>query len=140
MGDGPIRAGLEQLAEELGIADRVEFAGVHHGASLDSLFERAHVGLGSLALFRKGLSFASSLKSREYVARGLPFVSAGADPDFDPAPDFVFMAPNTDRPLDTQALVQWYAGLRGDPHLATRLRDYASRHLDFSVKIRTLLP
>lgn len=140
VGDGAIRASLEALAERLGIADRVEFAGVRHGAELDACFERAHIGLGSLALFRKNLDFASSLKSREYVARGLPFVSAGHDPDFTPPPDFVFMAPNSDVPLDTRALIDWYKALHAEPGLTGRLRAYAAQYLDFSGKIRTYLP
>ena len=140
VGDGAIRASLGELAERLGVADRIEFVGVRQGAELDACFERAHIGVGSLALFRKGLAYASSLKSREYVARGLPFVSAGTDPDFDPPPDFVFQAPNTDIPLDTRALIEWYGTLRAEPGLPARLRAYALEHLDFSVKIKTFLP
>ena len=140
VGDGAIRSTLAALAEQLGIADRVEFVGVKRGKELDACFERAHVGLGSLALFRKQLTFASSLKSREYVARGLPFVSAGEDPDFSPAPDFVFMAPNADEPLDTRGVIEWYSALRKEPALETRLRAYAQEHLDFAGKIRAYLP
>lgn len=140
VGDGEIRGQLEALAQTLGISDRVEFAGVKHGVELDQCFERADVGLGTLAFFRLNMDFASSLKAREYTARGLPFVLASTDPDFEPPPDFVFQAPNTDTPLDTRALIEWYSALRAEPGLPARLRAYALEHLDFSVKIKTFLP
>lgn len=140
VGDGAIRSQLESLAETLGISDRVEFVGVKHGADLDQCFERADIGLGTLAFFRLNMDFASSLKSREYAARGLPFVLASTDPDFDPLPDFVFRAPNVNTPLDTRALIDWYGKLRAQTDLPARLRAYAHARLDFSVKIKAFLP
>ena len=51
------------------------------GDALEALYERMHFGIGSLALHRKEMKEASPLKTREYLAHGLPVVAAYDDTD-----------------------------------------------------------
>lgn len=56
----------------------------------------AHLGIGSLALHRKSMSEASTLKLREYLAAGLPSITGYRDTDFpDPVP-YLLELPNTE--------------------------------------------
>ncbi len=50
------------------------FHGYVTGEALQNLYKQCHVGMGSLALFRKNLYENSTLKSCEYVAHGLPII------------------------------------------------------------------
>jgi len=51
------------------------------GDAYSRLFNEAHIAIGSLALYRLNLKEASNLKTRDYMARGIPFVIGYEDTD-----------------------------------------------------------
>jgi hypothetical protein len=59
-----------------------------------AIVERADVAIGSLALHRAGISEACPLKTREYLALGLPTVIGYRDTDFPAEPSFLLRLPN----------------------------------------------
>lgn len=139
VGDGPVKSQLKALATKLGVQQFVQFLGDQRGEALTDLYESAHIGVGSLGLYRVGLNAASSLKSREYVARGLPFLNAGYDMDFDPTPEFVYQVENDERPLKLQEIISWYKLLKQRPQLSAEMREYANKTLSFDSKVDSLL-
>ncbi|MDD3213063.1 MAG: glycosyltransferase, partial [Eubacteriales bacterium] len=78
-GDGSL-AKWRALSGELGLADRVTFHGALYGDALNAAVASCDVGVGSLGMYRYGLAQGMTLKLREYMARGLPFVTAVDDP------------------------------------------------------------
>ena len=56
---------------------------------------QAHIGIASLALHRKKMQEASPLKLREYLAAGLPSITAYRDTDFPDGAPFLLELPNT---------------------------------------------
>lgn len=56
----------------------------------------ADVGIGPLALHRKGLSEASALKVAEYLAFGIPVIVANAETAFPGGAPFLLQLPNTE--------------------------------------------
>lgn len=85
---GPLRD------EALDAPDNVVFHGQLATADYRPLLRRADVGIGSLALFRKGMTEASPLKVREYLANGLPALIGYADTDFPHGAPFLLPVPN----------------------------------------------
>lgn len=61
------------------------------------ILRRSVVGIGPLALHRKGLNEASPLKAREFLANGLPVIAGYVDTDF-PSGDvpFILQVPNVE--------------------------------------------
>ncbi len=60
------------------------------------ILAQADVGVGALAIHRKGLDEACALKVREYLAVGLPVVYAGRDADADVLGEHVLSIANTE--------------------------------------------
>ena len=94
---------------------------------------RADVAISSLALHRKQLEEASPLKSREYLAFGLPLVVAYADTDLDGMDcDFILKIPNKEDNIQTHAqmirdFAYWMRGCRAD-------REFLKKHIDANQK------
>ena len=71
-----------------------------------NLFSKADVAISSLAMHRVGLTEASPLKSREYLAYGLPMILAYKDTDIDKvAVDFLLKIPNSEDNIITHSRV-----------------------------------
>lgn len=81
VGDGDALTSLIKLAQDYGVEDKVEFLGSVQGNALNTVFANKHIGIASLGLYRIGLEEASTLKTREYMARGLPVIAAAKDFD-----------------------------------------------------------
>jgi hypothetical protein len=68
---------------------------LERSAALEIL-ARADVGVGTLALHRKSMNEACSLKVREYLAVGLPVMYANSDPDVDGLGSLALRIANTE--------------------------------------------
>lgn len=139
VGDGPEVASLRELAASVGVGERVAFVGPTFGAELDALFDNHDVGVGTLAIHRKGLTADSSLKHREYCARGLPFVLAANDPEFDDVA-FVHRVPTTDQAIALGRVIDFYSLMSSD--LAAHrqaMRAHAKHHLSAEAQMQRVL-
>lgn len=109
------------------------------GAELYELLAQASLGIGTLAIHRKGLNREAPLKHRLYAAVGLPLVCCAADRDFPAEWPYVFHCPENDDPVDMTQLVAFLGKCRkqegGYPF---SIREYAEKHLDWQVKLRKL--
>lgn len=139
-GDGDAIKELKSASERLGIAESVFFLGFKSHGDLDSLFDIADIGISTLGLYRKGMQSASSLKTREYVARGMPLVVSGDDIDLEPIPNFAFHVSNDDRPVNIRELIHWYEGLGAQNVEKEGIRNFALEHMDLKTKVKWFLP
>lgn len=134
IGEGAVYSQLKSQTENLNLVDYVHFLGFLKGEELYSHYSTSHLAVGSLALFRKKLTTASELKSREYCAVGIPFIVVGEDPDFGKEAKFRIQLPNHESVDD---LVHFFQDF--DFQLINfspeEIRAYAEKHLDFSVKM-----
>lgn len=137
VGDGAERPVLEALVRELGLQEQVFFTGMLIGDELDAVFLDKHIGVASLGLYRIGLSEASVLKTREYIARGLPVIGVGEDPDFEVGSPYRFLVSNDDC---IDGLVGFLESLNDESLLTSEvLREYALLKLSLESKIKFIL-
>ncbi len=94
---------------------------LHHGelgsADYIPILAQATVGVGTLALHTKGMHEASPLKSREYLACGLPVIGAYEDTDIPDSSDVYLRLPNragaiVEQVLRVEAFIDSWAGRR----------------------------
>jgi len=83
-----MRVGIKDL-------DNVVFHGYLSAKESKQLLSKMDAGISTLALHRKKMNEASPLKSRQYLAQGIPFISAYDDTGI-PLIDCVYKLPNTE--------------------------------------------
>ena len=138
-GDGNEIDNLRKLVNSLNVDESIKFHGVVDGKKLDDLFNKSHIGIGSLALHKIGGQYPSPLKHREFCARGLPFVHATDDPDFAGLEPFVKKVEFGEDPIDIQELVTMAIEIYNGSEDGRRvLRDHAARTLDWVVKMKPI--
>lgn len=137
-GDGSL-AEWKRLARERGVDGRVRFYGALYGSRLDEVAARCDVGIGGLGLFRKGQLCSMTLKLREYMARGLPFVYAVDDPDVPEEPRFCLRVPNDDSPIDIEELVNFARRAKADREVSGLMRAYALEHMSWQNVLKNVL-
>lgn len=138
-GSGIESPNLMNLAKDLGLDSRVRFEGTVLGDQLNRLFDSANVAVGSLGLHRIGISQGSTMKSREYCARGIPFVYAFSEKGFDGSEDFTLLLPSTNDPVEINEVIGFSDRVSYDTDLSARMRDFASTHFDWKAQMIKVL-
>lgn len=116
----------------------IEYHGSLAGPRLDECFRRASVAISSLAMFRNGLDQGCVLKTREYVARGLPLVIGYDDVDLRGEHPWVLRVPNTDALID-MGLVVDFASRFANESVSAEMRAFALRTLSWDTKVRSIV-
>jgi len=138
VGDGKEIPNLKKLVDNLHLSKQVIFHGFKSGTELDSLFDTCHIAVGSLGLHRIGLSESSTLKIREYCARGIPWIIACKDPDFPDDFPYILRVPPDESPIDIESVVHFAQKVCSDPDHPKKMRKYAEENLDWSIKMKKL--
>lgn len=109
VGEGPEVSKYKDLVKKYALEGHVDFAGRKSGHDLDEYYNRSDLGLGSFGFYKIGLNDASSLKTREYLSRGIPVIS-GCDQDvFDAYPcDFHLEFDNNNSVIDINKIIDFY--------------------------------
>ncbi len=131
---GHIHDGEQQMLR--GLYGGCVFHGVKRGPDLDAVMTEMNLAVSTMALFRKKMEQACSLKTREYVARGIPFVLAYDDIDLRDAHGFHRRFPNDDSAIDVDDVIRFAEETsRHHAELPDTMRAYADRHLDWRIKM-----
>jgi hypothetical protein len=120
---------------EQGESTTIRHHGPLHGDELDRVCRAVTLAFGSLALHRKRLRQACTLKTREYIARGLPFALAYDDVDVPPSP-FALQLPPGDAPIELGPLFDFAESVSRSDGLSDAMRAYAHDHLDWRLRVR----
>lgn len=145
MGQGPDTARISSLAVALGLTERVEFHGSQVGAHYDAVMARADIGVASLAEHRRGGHPLSPLKTRDYLARGMPVLFGGDDPDLHPTPTFTYRLPADDSAVPVAQVGAWLSRLRrqattGAPAAGpAAIKTFAAERLDLASRAEAVL-
>lgn len=137
VGDGPYLANLREQVQSNSLSSRVIFHGSRTGAELTEIFDQCHVAIGTLGLHRKGVSIDSSLKHREYCARGIPFILSSPDLDFGRELPFLQYHSVSDEPIDIQKIIDWYHSL--DTTIGQTMRNHAERKLTWESRMKKVI-
>lgn len=131
IGDGLECSRLKKLVKEE-LKDYVIFHGPKFGDDLEKLYEIADIGISTLALHRAGIKSASVLKTREYMAKGIPFMLGYIEEEFPCSGlEYVHQVSASDDPIDIVELLNFYSQVNGreNNRIRNTMRMHAEEHL-----------
>ena len=143
VGNGREYLKYRTLTEEYALDKMVVFEGAMHGEALDALYEQCAIGIDSLARHRSGINVLSSLKSREYGAKGIPMINSCR---IDILPDeypYLLRVPADETAIDIQAVFDFYDKCfingRTRIELGKEIRSYIEKRTDMKQTLSTVV-
>ena len=128
------------VTEKLHMSEHVVFEGQLTGDALASCFNRCNLAIEQLALYRRGgLELSSSLKSREYLARGIPVIS-GCDIDILLGKDFKYWLrfENNDSPIDMERVLEFFDTVydnQTEEAVIANIRQFAEKYCTYDATL-----
>ncbi|MEZ8970482.1 glycosyltransferase [Vibrio cyclitrophicus] len=109
VGSGNEVDNLKAITEKNSLWGKVKFLGIKTGFELDEVINNIDIAVDSLGRHRSGHNENSSLKSKEYLAKGLPFIKSHADKAIDELKlNSVFQVSADESPIDIKELINWF--------------------------------
>lgn len=118
----------KKLCDELDLNDKIHFHGKMFGKELDILYNNCDFGIGALAHHRIGMYSGSSLKTKEYFAKGLPFVYGWKEPAFDETYPYALRIELCEDPIDMNQIFAFYDRIENDMNMIDNMRNFAKEH------------
>ncbi len=126
-GDGSLNK-LKKLSVEKNLISCVKFEGPIYGSNLNSYFDKCAIAIGSLGLHRIDYSNVSTLKVKEYMARGIPFIQGALDQS-NINDNYFMKIPNDDSDINIQNIIDFYDNIEDWEVLSKSMREYAKTNM-----------
>jgi len=141
VGHGRLFPVYEALVAQYQLQEHVILEGALHGDALQAIYERCALGIDSLGRHRSDISRLSSLKSREYAAKGLPIINSCPIDVIEEDYPYLLLVPADETPLDFDAIAEFYDRCfhsgKSRQEVGLILRNYMERSCNMK---QTLLP
>lgn len=141
VGDGSQIPYLKQMAYELHVEKYIIFHGAMFGEKLDDMFDRADIGIGVLGLFRRNSNMACTLKHREYMSRGIPFIYSGKDELVERGnPKWFCKFENEDSPIQMNDVINFYDSCAGNElEITEQMYNYARENMSWTQQMKKVI-
>lgn len=124
------------LTKTYELSDHVLFVGQKRGEELETLMQSADIGICSLGSYKLGIEASSQLKSREYLATGMPMLT-GCKIDVLENTSFPYYVeyPNDPSSIDIDRLIEFYERTYVESgktrnEIAKEIREFAEKTID----------
>lgn len=129
---------IRKLVDNNNLNNKMFFYGPLSGENYNILFNGCHIAMGVLAPHRKGLKETCALKNREYCARGIPFIYAGNDPDFQSNFPYILKFPSNEMPIEIENIINFSMKIYKNKKHNIEMRKYALKNIDWFIKMKKL--
>lgn len=113
---------VRRIAQGVAKPHSVHFHGVKSRPEILEMTSKMHLGVGSLGQHRYSMWDASTLKVREYMAMGLPFLMGYQDIDTPSDYRYSYVYPSDESLLDLNQLPRFLERLYGEGFLPSKMR------------------
>jgi len=120
VGNGRAVRTYKKLVNRYRLSDYVHFCGLKSGAELTEIYDSSDIGLDAMGRHRGGVYYNSTLKGKEYCARGIPSIS-GVRTELDAEPGFPYYlrVPADDSPVSVDDILAFYHKIYDDKNPET---------------------
>lgn len=140
IGDGEQKAQMQEYVMTNGLEERVHFTGVKTGKDLEEYYDLADVGVAALGVHRKNIKYVSTLKSREYFAKGLPFIDSATDLAFTGEMNkYRLQVPADDSEINIEDVIVFAEKYRFQEKARDEMAAYASRYMDWKSQMSIVI-
>jgi len=133
----------QKMVADFALGDYVIFHGQQTGEALDAIYDQCNLGIASLGFHRTGLTEGAPLKTREYLAKGLPFIFGAKVSDIsdEDKGSIYLQVPANDSPIDIEKILEFYARIysEGAEPVNKRLRQFAQEHFSMEVAMKEVI-
>lgn len=144
VGNGPEINNYKRLVESNELAENIIFHGEQFGSQLDKIYDQCEIALDSLARHRSGIEYNSTLKGKEYGAKGLPIIS-GIQTELDAYKDYKYYmrVPANENPIDIRTVIKFYDkiynGQESRKEIITNIRTFTKTNFDVSKAMKPIV-
>lgn len=140
-GEGDASSELRGLAESLGVLDRtVFFYGYLYGSELVALYENSDIGVSALGFHRYGVFNCSPLKTKEYLALGLPCLGTTSEKDIlnSEASKYFYAVGSNEDPIPLDSVVSYFSDLKRNGLTRSEVRQAGRAAFDWAVIMKPI--
>ena len=146
-GDGPELAFYRKLAVKLNISDSCIFYGMQDHLQLNNIYDQCDLAAASFGCYKKNIYFSRELKTREYLAKGLPILFAERSDvwDIDELKPYLCGFPNDDSAIDINKVIAFYDKLylgkneNETAEMCKNIRRIAQNNLDMNKAMKSVI-
>lgn len=132
---GVFMESTKKMVEEYRLSDKVIFYGKKFGSELDKIYNESDIGIGALAHHRVGLYSGSSLKTKEYFAKGLPFIYGWKEPAFDESYPYAKKVDLNEEPIDINEIIEFYDSIKNKKDVIRNMRKFAEENYSWEIQM-----
>ena len=122
----------KKIAKDNNIEDHVIFTGKLSGKKLQDEYEDATVGVGSLGLYNNGMFIGSTLKTREYLLRGIPFVYGCEELGISKDYPYALLVPNDSSTISINSILNFsYPLIEDSEKISMAMNTYAKEEFSW---------
>lgn len=132
VGGGDELTYYKKLVDKKHLGEYFIFYGFLHSEMLADVYHKCDLAVTSLGCYKIGIELLAALKSREYLAKGMPIISGCRLDVFEDEKDYEFLLnfPNDPSPIDMYQVVDFYDrvyGNRSKKEVVSSIRKFAEQ-------------
>jgi len=142
IGNGQELNKYKEMVHKYNLSEYIIFHGPLFGKQLTDMFNNSDIAICGLGGHRKSIYLSSELKSREYLARGIPMISSTK---IDILPDdfiYCLYVPSDDSPININNVICYYQDLISKhtlQEITTNIREFAENNCDISKTMKPVI-
>lgn len=121
-----------EMAKTYKLEEYIHFEGPKYGKELNWYFDNCQLAVGSIGLHRIGYKSAATLKVREYMARGVPFILSATDQSINKDDIFYLEVPEDDTPINIEVLISEILAIKDWNQISNKMRDYVAENMTWN--------
>lgn len=125
---GTVTGTTKALIEQYKLENSVILYGKKSGKELDEIYDQCNVGLGPLGQHRVGGKKDTGLKTKEYFAKGLPYIYSGDEPTVPDGYPYICKFPSDESLIDLDRVWDFYQSYANDPDVTQKMRAFATEN------------